>query len=36
MRLPMESASEKAEFDISETLLLRECWNGMLLKDSVR
>lgn len=36
MRLPMESASENAEFDISETLLLRECWNGMLLKDSVR
>ena len=36
MRLPMESASEKAEFDISDTLLLREWWCGMLPKESVR
>ncbi len=36
MRLPMESASEKAEFEISETLLLREWWWGMLPKESAR
>lgn len=36
MRLPVDSASEKAEVDISDTLLLRECWRGSALAESVR
>ena len=36
MRLPTESASEKAELEISDTLLLREWWCGTVEKDSER